>query len=37
MKSEENVGGAAYGPYMIARYAQPNTDGSSTVFFILSV
>ena len=30
-------GGGVYGPYMIARYAQPNDDGSSTVLFVLSV
>jgi hypothetical protein len=33
----EDVGGGVYGPYMISRYTRPNQDGSSTMYFVLSV
>jgi hypothetical protein len=33
----EDVGGGVYGPYMISRYTRPNHDGSSTMYFVLSV
>jgi hypothetical protein len=36
-RKKEKVGGAVYGPYMISRYTRPNDDGSSTMFFVLSV
>jgi hypothetical protein len=33
----EGEGGGVYGPYMISRYTQPNDDGSTTMYFVLSV
>jgi hypothetical protein len=33
----EGEGGGTYGPYMISRYTRPNDDGSSKIFFVLSV
>lgn len=33
----EGVGGGVYGPYPISRYTRPNQDGSTTMFFVLSV
>jgi Domain of unknown function (DUF4185) len=33
----EREGGGTYGPYMINRHTKPNADGSSRVFFVLSV
>jgi hypothetical protein len=33
----EDVGGGVYGPYLINRYTTPNTDGSTKMFFVLSV
>jgi hypothetical protein len=33
----EDVGGGVYGPYIINRYTRPNQDGSSTMYFALSV
>jgi hypothetical protein len=30
-------GGGVYGPYVISRYTRPNHDGSTTMFFVLSV
>ncbi|KAK5399162.1 hypothetical protein LTR06_011508, partial [Exophiala xenobiotica] len=34
---KEAQGSGFYGPYMIDRYTKPNSDGSSRVFFVLSV
>ena len=33
----EHIGGGIYGPYLIGRYTRPNQDGSTTMFFVLSV
>src|SRR5262249_33214072 len=33
----EDESGNAYGPYLINRYTKPNQDGSTTMFFVLSV
>jgi hypothetical protein len=33
----EDEGGGVYGPYLINRYTRPNQDGSTTMFFVLSV
>jgi Domain of unknown function (DUF4185) len=35
--SREDIGGGVYGPYLISRYTRPNGDGSTTMFFVLSV
>ena len=34
---KQGTGGGTYAPYMIGRYTKPNADGSSRVFFVLSV
>lgn len=36
-KGKEEVGGDAYGPYLIAPYTTPNPDGTTTMYFVLSV
>jgi len=33
----EDESGNAYGPYLINRYTRPSQDGSTTMFFVLSV
>ena len=33
----DNEGGGCYGPYLIGRHTRPNDDGSSTMYFVLSV
>jgi hypothetical protein len=32
-----DVGGGTYGPYMISRYTRANRDGSTTMYFVMSV
>ena len=34
---DDSDGGASYGPYLISRYTTPSDDGSTTMYFVLSV
>ncbi|MBZ5657275.1 MAG: DUF4185 domain-containing protein [Acidobacteriia bacterium] len=34
---QEGEGGGAYGPYLISRYTTPQADGSTKMYFVLSV